>query len=171
MFSLYYYIPDMCFFSVSRKKSIEWRRFLEKRSKHFLFSSSPAAPHHNNGRQPSHVMSNRSPFSAHLTLTVPSQPLPHNLLIPHIKSQIPSKSTPLFGLISVFKSTQAEPKTQPGQLGFKEPRWTAAKIPHTAQIATAYSEIMIQTMQQVSKEYQVPLSRRFLLGSINTYAL
>lgn len=84
---------------------------------------------------------------------------------------MPSKSTPLFGLILVFKSTQVEPKIQPGQLGFKAPHWTAAKIPHTAPIATAYGEIMIQTMQQVSKEYQVPLSRRFLLSSINTYAL
>lgn len=116
-----------------------------------------------------HVKLQSFQYSPHYVNPVPTPP--HNLLIPYMRSQIPSKSTPLFGLILVFKSAQVEPKIQPGQLGFKEPHWMAAKIPHTAPIATVYSEIMIQTMQQVSKEYQVPLSRRFLLSSINTYAL
>lgn len=43
------------------------------------------------------------------------------------------------------KSPQVEATIQPGRRGFKEPHWMAAKIPHTAPIATAYSEIMIQT--------------------------
>lgn len=74
-------------------------------------------------------------------------------------------------LILVFKRAQVEQTIPPGQLGFKEPHWAAAKILHTAPIATAYSEIMIQTMQQVSKEYRGPLSQCFLLSSINTYTL
>lgn len=45
----------------------------------------------------------------------------------------------------------------------------AAKIPHTV-IATAYIEIMIQTMQ-VSKEYVSSLFPGFLLSPINTYLL
>lgn len=63
-----------------------------------------------------------------------------------------------------------EPKIQPGQRGFRA-TLNGCQSLHTASIGTASSEIMIQTMQQVSKVYQVPLSRRFLLSSINTYAL
>lgn len=89
----------------------------------------------------------------------------------HIKTPNTLKVSTIVWLLLVFKSAQVKPTIQLGQLGFKEPHWMAAKIPHNALIATTYSEIMIQTMQQVSKEYQVPLSRRFLLSSINTYAL
>lgn len=107
-----------------------------------------------------------SPHSVNPVTTTADNPL-----MLHIKIPNTLKVSTIVWLLLVFKSAQVKPTIQLGQLGFKEPHWMAAKIPHNALIATTYSEIMIQTMQQVSKEYQVPLSRRFLLSSINTYAL
>lgn len=46
--------------------------------------------------------------------------------------------------------------------------WMGAKVPLAVQIGATHNDIMKWTIEEVSKEYQVLLLRRFLQSSINT---
>ena len=138
--------------------------------KPFIFQPPPHQPiPHTHTHTPQH-----SPQNTHTH----THTLTHRLQIPLVKSPgsilgVNSIVVGGFALHRVPRWTPPHHSTAWGGPGARPAPGTQSAPPGTKRhgLNGCHTEMMSQTMQQVSKEYQLPLSQCSPSGSINTYAL